>query len=127
MELLAARLPNRDAMKKALTPLDAALSAYRWPGNVRELQNVIERVAVEIAHLPLKGKLTLKDFEAIAPEVCKAAHDMNASRSLRQLSRSAEFDRVRATLNEFGGDRDAACKALGISKTTLWRKLNAKR
>jgi transcriptional regulator, propionate catabolism operon regulatory protein len=43
------------------------------------------------------------------------------------LSRTAEADQVRATLTEFGGDRDAACKALGISKTTLWRKLNAKR
>ncbi|WP_250454359.1 propionate catabolism operon regulatory protein PrpR [Caballeronia sp. ATUFL_M2_KS44] len=128
---LAQRLANRDAVRKVLAPLEAALSAYRWPGNVRELQNVIERVAVEIAHMPARNgresKLTLADFEAIAPEVFGAAHDAGGNPSLRQLSRSAEADQVRATLNEFGGDRDAACKALGISKTTLWRKLNARR
>jgi transcriptional regulator, propionate catabolism operon regulatory protein len=128
---LALRLPNRDAVKKVLAPLDCVLSAYRWPGNVRELQNVIERVAVEIAHLPenngRESRLSLEDFAAIAPEVCEPAQDDDANLSLRQLSRTAEADQVRATLTEFGGDRDAACKALGISKTTLWRKLNAKR
>lgn len=130
-ETLGRRLPDRDAVGKALAPLQAALGAYRWPGNVRELQNVIERVAVEMAHLPGRSgrepKLSLDDFAALAPEVFDSAQDADANPGLRQMSRSAEADQVRATLNEYGGDRDAACRALGISKTTLWRKLNDKR
>ncbi|MDR5878749.1 propionate catabolism operon regulatory protein PrpR [Caballeronia sp. LZ032] len=130
-ETLGRRLPDRDAVGKALAPLQAALGAYRWPGNVRELQNVIERVAVEMAHLPGRSgrepKLSLDDFAAFAPEVFDTAQDADANRGLRQMSRTAEADQVRATLNEYGGDRDAACRALGISKTTLWRKLNDKR
>ncbi|MDR5835795.1 propionate catabolism operon regulatory protein PrpR [Caballeronia sp. LZ034LL] len=130
-ETLGGRLPDRDAVGKALAPLQAALGAYRWPGNVRELQNVIERVAVEMAHLPGRSgrepKLSLDDFAALAPEVFDTAQDADANPGLRQMSRSAEADQVRATLNEYGGDRDAACRALGISKTTLWRKLNDKR
>lgn len=130
-ETLGRRLPDREAVSKALAPLQAALLAYRWPGNVRELQNVIERVAVEMAHLPGRSgrepKLSLDDFAALAPEVFDTAQDPDANPGLRQMSRSAEADQVRATLNEYGGDRDAACRALGISKTTLWRKLNDKR
>ncbi|MDR5780926.1 propionate catabolism operon regulatory protein PrpR [Caballeronia sp. LZ065] len=130
-ETLGTRLPDREAMRKVLAPLQAALGAYRWPGNVRELQNVIERVAVEMAHLPGRSgrepKLSLDDFAALAPEVFDTAQEADANPGLRQLSRTAEADQVRATLNEYGGDRDAACRALGISKTTLWRKLNDKR
>ncbi|MDR5758735.1 propionate catabolism operon regulatory protein PrpR [Caballeronia sp. LZ035] len=128
-EALGRRLPDREAVGKVLAPLQAALGAYRWPGNVRELQNVIERVAVEMAHLPARSgrepKLSLDDFAALAPEVFDTEQD--ATPGLRQMSRTAEADQVRATLNEYGGDRDAACRALGISKTTLWRKLNDKR
>ena len=36
-----------------------------------------------------------------------------------------EADEVRAALEACGGDRDRVCRMLGISKTTLWRKLNA--
>jgi propionate catabolism operon transcriptional regulator len=36
-----------------------------------------------------------------------------------------EADEIRAALDAFNGDRDQVCDALGISKTTLWRKLNA--
>jgi propionate catabolism operon transcriptional regulator len=36
-----------------------------------------------------------------------------------------EADEIRAALAAHEGDRDAVCEALGISKTTLWRKLNA--
>ncbi|WP_290370764.1 helix-turn-helix domain-containing protein, partial [Burkholderia vietnamiensis] len=38
----------------------------------------------------------------------------------------AEADEIRAVLDACGGDRDRACAMLGISKTTLWRKLSGK-
>lgn len=42
-----------------------------------------------------------------------------------QRRRRAEADEIRAALDACGGDRDRACAMLGISKTTLWRKLAA--
>ena len=71
--------------------------------------------------------LTVEELETIAPELFEAELNGNEERSLRDLSRSVEADQVRASLAAFGGDRDAVCKALGISKTTLWRRLHAKR
>jgi propionate catabolism operon transcriptional regulator len=35
-----------------------------------------------------------------------------------------EADEIRAALAAHDGDRDAVCAALGISKTTLWRRLS---
>ena len=128
---LAQRVPGRDDAERLLAPLEQALCAYPWPGNVRELQNIVERIAVEIPDMDIdKGQplaLTLDDLLAIAPELSELRTDASADLSLRDLSRSVEADQVRATLAAFGGDRDAVCKALGISKTTLWRRLNAKR
>jgi propionate catabolism operon transcriptional regulator len=128
---LAQRVPGRDDAERLLAPLEQALCAYPWPGNVRELQNIVERIAVEIPDMDIdKGQplaLTLDDLLAIAPELSELRTEGSADLSLRDLSRSVEADQVRATLAAFGGDRDAVCKALGISKTTLWRRLNAKR
>ncbi|WP_308410841.1 helix-turn-helix domain-containing protein, partial [Burkholderia pseudomallei] len=52
--------------------------------------------------------------------------DADARRpTLVQRRRRAEADEIRAALDACGGDRDRACAMLGISKTTLWRKLAA--
>ncbi|MDR5856620.1 propionate catabolism operon regulatory protein PrpR [Caballeronia sp. LZ062] len=128
---LAQRVPGADAAARVLAPLEPALVRHAWPGNVRELQNIVERIAVEIADVAFDKDrpvaLTLDDLRAIAPELFATPVDERADLSLRELSRSLEADQIRATLAAFNGDRDAVCKALGISKTTLWRRLNSKR
>ncbi|WP_087045955.1 propionate catabolism operon regulatory protein PrpR [Caballeronia ptereochthonis] len=128
---LATRVRSRDVAAQILTPLAHALQRYPWPGNVRELQNIMERIAVEITDLDVENgrpvALTLDELKGIAPEIFEAESQANVARSLRDLGRSVEADQVRASLAAFGGDREAVCKALGISKTTLWRRLNPKR
>jgi propionate catabolism operon transcriptional regulator len=115
------------------------LRRYAWPGNVRELQNVIERIAVELADVEADADtdalhegatvLTREMLHAVAPEIVEA-HERTtkpAAPTLRERSRHVEADQIRAALAAHDGDRDAVCDALGISKTTLWRKLNAAR
>jgi propionate catabolism operon transcriptional regulator len=123
---LAARIrTTRDALS-ALADISESLSRHAWPGNVRELQNVIERITVELADSD-DAALTTEVLQSIAPELFErpegAADD--AALTLRQRSRRVEVDEIRAVLAGFNGDRDQACEALGISKTTLWRKLSA--
>jgi propionate catabolism operon transcriptional regulator len=104
---------------------------------VRELQNVIERIAVELADADSdlgavqKGDtvLTREMLREVAPEVVEAhaRAAKPAALTLRERSRTVEADQIRAALAAHDGDRDAVCEALGISKTTLWRKLSAGR
>jgi transcriptional regulator, propionate catabolism operon regulatory protein len=124
---LRARVRNADVAVRVLAGIGDALSSYAWPGNVRELQNVIERIAVELADVDGTGvsALTSEDLHSIAPELFEARSGArDEALTLRERSRHIEADEIRAALASCNGDREAVCKALGISKTTLWRKLN---
>ena len=47
----------------------------------------------------------------------------NANQQLRQTQRQAEHAEIMRVLAACGGDRALASQQLGISRTTLWRKL----
>jgi propionate catabolism operon transcriptional regulator len=121
--LAQVRKIGADKAQALLEPVLARLSVYRWPGNVRELQNVIERLAVELDDAP-DAPLTPALLEEIAPEVAPAPDDDQRELTLKERAKRTQADEVRAVLDAFEGDRDKACAALGISRTTLWRKLN---
>ena len=101
--------------------LDAVLglfAAYTWPGNVRELQNVIERLSMDLS---IPGHSISPDHVIdVVPEMKALAQPQ----SLKGLGLQHEIEKVRTVFASFGGDRDKTCEALGISRTTLWRKLN---
>ncbi len=135
---LAARVRDAADAARIVAPVVDALARHRWPGNVRELQNVIERVAVELAEAGEDGKdgegdpaavLTPDTLRAIAPELFTAAAtppgDGDDAPTLHERRRRVEAGEIRAVLDACGGDRERACAVLGISKTTLWRKLAA--
>ena len=107
--------PNLHAEVGACTPL---LQRYRWPGNVRELRNLMERLALFLAAEPLQA-LTPSFLLAIAPELGRI--DALAQAPAPALGAPAES--AAAVLERFGGQRDAAARHLGISRTTLWRRL----
>lgn len=124
---LRARVKTAEAAGRALGGVAGELSGYAWPGNVRELQNVIERIAVELADEESAGVSALSgdDLRLIAPELFETRQaERDDALTLRERSRHIEADEIRAALASCDGDRDAVCKALGISKTTLWRRLN---
>jgi len=121
---LAPRIRDASDASQVLEAVCEPLCRHEWPGNVRELQNVIERIAVELAD-PDAGALTPAVLQQIAPEIFAQPQREAASLTLRQRSRRVEADEIRAALDACDGDRDRVCELLGISKTTLWRKLNA--
>ncbi|KWO43569.1 propionate catabolism operon regulatory protein PrpR [Burkholderia sp. MSMB1459WGS] len=130
---LAERVRDTDDALRVLDATQATLARYRWPGNVRELQNVVERIAVELAEEADESDpgaacaaLAPGALQAIAPELFAAPPDADDTQTLHARRRRAEADEIRAVLDACGGDRDRACAMLGISKTTLWRKLSAK-
>lgn len=136
---LAAKVAQRLGTGLAPDPglLQALLQAggsYDWPGNIRELENLIERVMVlGVAQQDLRPSL-----ESIAPELlatgpAQAVQELPVQegpaargampddlRAQRERSEQAYLARV---LAQCGGSREQAAAKLGISRTTLWRKL----
>ncbi|QGZ64184.1 propionate catabolism operon regulatory protein PrpR [Paraburkholderia acidisoli] len=128
---VALRIRTPDDAARTLALVSVPLARHTWPGNVRELQNVIERIVVELADAD-DDVLTPAVLRAIAPEVFETHHAPAHTRggagealTLRERSLHLEADEIRAALEACNGDRDRACEMLGISKTTLWRRLSA--
>jgi propionate catabolism operon transcriptional regulator len=94
------------------------LSAYSWPGNVRELRNLMERVALFLADEPLQA-LSSGFLVSVAPELNHAT----ATASPLSPGPVESAESIEQVLARFNGNREAAAKHLGISRTTLWRKL----
>lgn len=90
------------------------LEAYPWPGNVRELKNAIERMVV----LSQEPRLTSKNL----PEDLK-----NQELPLPNLGTSnleeMEKELIRLKLGESRGNKSLAARRLGISRRTLYRKI----
>ena len=81
---------------------------YSWPGNVRELENAIEyAVAVGPGQTIQPEDLPLEILEP----------------SAQPLAPVNETDALRMALERNRWQRDATARALGISRTTLWRKM----
>lgn len=100
----------------------AAAQHYPWPGNVRELENMIERLmAVGAAGSTDETLISLLFPEfAAAPS---APTQADTASSLRDTVLQAERVRMETALREAGGNMQRAAEALGISRTTLWRRL----
>jgi PAS domain S-box-containing protein len=92
----------------------ALLMAYDWPGNVRELENAIEHAyvtsntgRVERQFLPASLQRTAAEAPAALPAGGTVEED-------RQILQTLEACRWR---------RDEAARQLGMSRTTLWRRM----
>jgi propionate catabolism operon transcriptional regulator len=117
--------PNLHAEMTACALL---LQRYDWPGNVRELRNLTERLALFLAAEPLQA-LTPAFVLSVAPELAArhagALHAPPLSLAGGAAAPLPHEESITSVLARFGGRRDAAAEYLGISRTTLWRKLKA--
>ena len=116
--------PNLHAEMAACAPL---LESYGWPGNVRELRNLAERLALFLAAEPLQA-LTPAFVLGVAPELARGLELGMTQPAAPTVpgtvpSSAPQTESAREVLERFGGRRDEAAAYLGISRTTLWRKL----
>lgn len=114
------RLAQRHAVpeRRLSAEIMAVLRAYSWPGNVREIRNVIENLlltsSAELVTLDeLPAELLTGTAAAVAPPV------QEPSGRLEETERLAI---VRAVQGAHGNLAQAA-RSLGVSRSTLYRKL----
>ena len=97
------------------------LMHYDYPGNVRELENAIERAVTladhgEITHLDLPPSFREAPVRLLREG---DAFPYRAEMSLSEL----EAEHIRRVLVHFAGNTTKAARSLGISRSTLWRKM----
>lgn len=93
------------------------LMTYSWPGNIRELQNIIERLVIlsdgntlDETHLPREVVVRTNESPGMI-----GAQDLTLAEVERQY--------ILGILERYEGQKSIAAEKLGISTTTLWRKL----
>ncbi len=91
-----------------------ALVGYSWPGNIRELKNMLERGLL----LSRGNPLSLTDFPGLLDKTCLK----NLSEPVWNLD-SIEKGHIIRAMKHFNEDKHEICKALGISLSSLYRKL----
>jgi DNA-binding NtrC family response regulator len=110
-----------------------ALRTYNWPGNVRQLKNCLERAVL----LSNNGRITVSDLppEVVRPAPMISPIMVSASQpgatsdgvsittsspaSLREMERQ----QILAALEQTGWHRGKTAEILGISASTLYRRL----
>jgi DNA-binding NtrC family response regulator len=91
---------------------------YSWPGNVRELEHAIERACVLAAGL----RIEVEDLPDLLRGGPNPAEPLEV-RPLQLVVREHQRAHILETLERYGGDRSRTARALGISPSTLKRKL----
>jgi two-component system, NtrC family, response regulator PilR len=95
----------------------AALSGHDFPGNVRELENMIERAYA----MGAKDQIGVGDLSTLGPRPVQAA-PVPSGKPIPTLA-EVEKELILRALGVFKNDKEAAARALGLSRRTIYRRL----
>jgi transcriptional regulator of acetoin/glycerol metabolism len=95
------------------------LKRYSWPGNIRELEAVLSRAATQVDSTGVIGLPHLPVTLRFPKSLLHKNLMINAINPLSKMERDA----ILQTALQFDGNVTQMAQALGISRTTLWRRL----
>lgn len=107
-----ARFPriSEDAMEE--------LQKFSWPGNELQLEAFCERMLLTTSKKTVTGDFVRFLLKELYPEPEERQDD-----GTKIIYQSPEAAELAGLLEKYRGNRTAAAKALGISTTTLWRRM----
>lgn len=112
---------HNQELKKAYKGVDNAtmkvLMSMPWKGNVRELDNVLERAMI----LGNGEWITVADLPRW--EVSEGVNPVPVGDNLKEAVQAYEKSHIENVLKKTGGDKKSAAELLGLSLSSLYRKL----
>ncbi|MEW9668661.1 sigma-54 interaction domain-containing protein [Ammoniphilus sp. 3BR4] len=109
------RIPVDGIEKQAMEQI----LSYPFPGNIRELRNLLERSL----YVKEGQEITLADLPPNLFKKRRMEHPLSPDLSLQETLEMAEKEAIADALHEARGNKLAAAKRLGISKSSLYAKL----
>lgn len=104
-------------------PVLKLLEAHRYPGNVRELENILEHACIRCPDNTIRAEHLPDYFVANTPHKDSALHHQVVG---KQTTLAAlEQEAIVQALEQTGWNYRLACKSLGVSRSTLLRRLKA--
>jgi len=102
------------------------LKEYYWPGNIRELENITERMCI-ISNTPIVDEelitqLLDNNIHPKVPEALKEEKGHSITLDITNL-KDVELQIIKEVSKIFKGDKELLAKKLGMSRTTLWKRL----
>jgi DNA-binding NtrC family response regulator len=122
--LLTSHILDRIAAERGRTPCvidDNAMGLferYAWPGNVRELQNALQRLSLLAGDRAISGALIESD-----PVLRRTLIPEHGAERVTYSLKSGEKEQLRQAIAAANGNRRRAAGLLGVSRATLYRKL----
>ncbi|WP_268036946.1 sigma-54-dependent transcriptional regulator [Algoriphagus sp. PAP.12] len=91
------------------------LQRYPWPGNIRELQHAIERAII----MAEGDQLDSRDFFFLSAKPASEKAPVNNTLNLDDMERST----IQRAIDKNGGNISKAAKELGLTRASLYRRL----
>jgi DNA-binding NtrC family response regulator len=124
---------NNTVMNKNINKLSKAaevvLAEYDYPGNVRELENIIEHAMIlaeasEITERDLPEFMFANRLLLSSPDTAPSLQSLSQRPDIMTLADIEKYH-IQSALDKLDYNYSETAKKLGISRSTLWRKLKA--
>ncbi|MER2111051.1 MAG: sigma 54-interacting transcriptional regulator [Solibacillus isronensis] len=111
---------------KYFDSLVSILESHNWEGNVREFENTIERLFAYIGpDDEIEENLIIEYLEESIKENEYLLYETQSiNETFQQTMKEIEVLKIKEILEQTNGNKKEAADILGISRSTLWRKMN---
>ncbi|TWD89618.1 propionate catabolism operon transcriptional regulator [Neobacillus bataviensis] len=119
--------PNfMSVIERWIKEITKQLNQYQWKGNIRELENNLERF---FAYLESPVNITKQDvlnnlIETLEDNNFLSIKQVPDHESYQTIIKEAEINTIKRVLKKTNGNKKDAAEILGMSRSTLWRKLS---